>query len=92
MKTLWPAATLAIVITGYFAWSNYSSPSATQASLEDCHRVAGEVAQIHDTGGTIPASLLSAARGCTVSFGQDWAANGGERAAQLRAEGAMRVQ
>jgi hypothetical protein len=35
---------------------------------------------------------LGAARGCTVAFGQDWAANGGERAAQLRAEGALRVQ
>ena len=92
MKTLWPAATLAIAITGYFAWSSYSAPSATQFSLDDCHRLAGEVSRIHDTGGTIPSSLLGAARGCTVAFGQDWAANGGERAAQLRAEGALRVQ
>ncbi|MHA6300111.1 hypothetical protein [Devosia sp. CAU 1758] len=92
MKTLWPAATLAIAITGYFAWSNYSAPSATPATLDDCHRLAGEASQIHDTGGTIPSTLLGAARGCTVAFGQDWGAQGGERAVQLRAEGAMRVQ
>lgn len=91
MKTLWPAATLAIVITGYFAWSSYSSPPAMQAGIDDCHRLAGEFRAIHERGGTISSSLLGTARGCSVRFGQDWAADTGKHAVQMRAEGAMRV-
>lgn len=92
MKSIWPAATLAILITGYFAWSNYASPAAQQLRIEDCHRLAGEVEAIHRAGGVIPADRLSIARACSISFGQNWAAAGGEDAAQWRAEGAARVQ
>ncbi|MNL34069.1 hypothetical protein D3C87_1560150 [compost metagenome] len=92
MNTLWPAATIALAVTGFFALSNYYSPAVDQPSLDDCHRLAGEVQAIHVNGGTIPVEKLTAARGCAVSFGQNWAAGGGDRAAQLRAEGAMRVQ
>jgi hypothetical protein len=94
MKTLWPAATLAIAVTAYFAWSSYSasSPDRSQVELDDCHRLAGEVSAIHDNGDVIPDALMSTARGCAVTFGQNWAATGGQRAADLRAEGAMRVR
>jgi hypothetical protein len=92
MKTIWPAATLAIAITGYFAWSNSATPPAPQLLIDDCHRLAGEVAAIHSSGGTIPPERLSTARGCAVSFGQNWAADTSSWAQGLRAEGAMRVQ
>lgn len=92
MNTLWPAATIALAVTGFFALSNYYSPAVDQTSLDDCHRLAGQVQAIHQGGGTASADLLAAARSCSVTFGRDWAANGGERAAQLRAEGALRVQ
>ena len=92
MKTIWPAATLALAVTGYFAWSNASAPPARQVQIDDCHRLAGEVSAIHGSGGTVPTSLLTTARGCTVSFGQNWAADTSPWAQGLRAEGAMRVQ
>ncbi len=92
MKTLWPAATLAIAVTGYFAWSNSTTTPAPRLLIDDCHRLAGEVAAIHGNGGTIPAERLSTARGCAVSFGQNWAADTSSWAQSLRAEGAMRVQ
>ncbi len=92
MKSIWPAATLAILVTGYFAWSNYAAPVVQQTRIEDCHRLAGEVEAIHGAGDTIPADLLASARACSISFGQNWAATGGDSAAQWRAEGAARVQ
>ncbi|MCP8885085.1 hypothetical protein NIM87_16370 [Devosia sp. XJ19-1] len=92
MKTIWPAATLAIVITSYFAWSSYSTPPVQEDRLEDCHRMAGEFQAIHASGGTISSEMLGDARGCAIAFGRDWASQGGERAAQLRAEGAQRIQ
>jgi len=92
MKTIWPAATLAIAVTGYFAWTNSATPPARQILIDDCHRLAGEVGAIHRTGGTIPDTLLTTARRCSVSFGQSWAADTSSWAQELRAEGAMRVQ
>lgn len=92
MKTIWPALALAIIITGYFVWSNSAAPSVSVLLVDDCHRLAGEVSALHNAGGIVSSAHLATARACTVSFGQDWAANGGERAAQLRAEGALRVQ
>ena len=91
MRTIWPAATLAIAVTGYFAWSSYSAPTAHQTTLDDCHRLAGQVKALHESGGVISDDLLGEARTCSVSFEQDWAATGGEHAAALRAEGALRV-
>ena len=91
MKTIWPAATLAILVTGYFAWSNIAAPIAQQTRIEDCHRLAGEIEAIHRAGGTIPAERLGTARACSISFGQNWAGTGGSQAAQWRAEGAARV-
>jgi hypothetical protein len=93
MKTLWPAATLAIAITGYFAWSSFSaSEGQSRVHLDDCHRLAGQVQATHESGGTIGHELLVSARGCSVAFGQDWAADSSARAAGLRAEGASLVQ
>lgn len=92
MNPLWPAATLAIVVTGYFAWSSYSPPPVQQRTIEDCHRMAGEFQALHRSGGTISSEMLGDARGCSIAFGRDWASQGGERAAQLRAEGALRIQ
>lgn len=92
MKTLWPAATLAIAVTGYFAWSNSAAPPAPQLLIDDCHRLAGEVSAIHGTGGAVPDALLGTARRCSVSFGQNWAADTSDWARGLRAEGALRVQ
>ena len=92
MKTILPAATLARAVTGYFAWSSQSAPAAQKPQLDECHRMAGEVKAIHEGGGTIPDDLLGNARGCSVTFGQNWAATGGDWAAGLRAEGAARVR
>lgn len=92
MKSIWPAATLAIAVSGYFAWSSVSAPSAPQLQIDDCHRLAGEVSAIHTGGGTVPQTLLTTARGCAVSFGQNWAADASPWAEGLRAEGALRAQ
>lgn len=93
MKTLWPAATLAIAITGYFAWSSYSTPSGqSQFSLDDCHRIAGQVEATHKSRDAIASDLLISARGCAVTFGQNWAADNSAWARSLREEGARRVQ
>ena len=93
MKTLWPAATLAIAITGYFAWSSYSTSSGqSQFGIDDCHRLAGQVEATHKSGGTIASELLVSARDCSVTFGQNWAADNSAWAEGLRAEGARRVQ
>ena len=91
MKTLWPAATLTLAVTGYFAWASMGASPAPELQIEDCHRLAGQVSAIHTKGGTIPDDLLGTARRCSVTFGQNWAASGGEQAAALRAEGAQRV-
>jgi hypothetical protein len=93
MNTVWIAAILAIGVAGYFAWSSQPTlPPTQKLQIDECHRLAGQVRAIHEGGGAIPADLLATARSCTVSFGQDWAATGGQRAAELRAEGAARVR
>lgn len=92
MNTIWPAATLALAVTGYFAWSSASGPPSTQLQIEDCHRLAGEVSAIHSNRGVITDDKLGVARRCAVSFGQDWAADTSAWAESLRSEGAERVQ
>lgn len=92
MNTLLPAAIIAVAITGYFAWNSYNAPIPQSGLLDQCHRLAGEVRAVHDKGGVVSQAMLSEARGCSVSFGQDWAADNSPRVTQLRAEGAMRVR
>lgn len=92
MKTIWPAAALTLVVTGYFAWSSMGAAPKEKLHIDDCHRLADQVHALHGKGAVVSDDLLAVARQCAVTFGQNWAATGVENAVALRAEGAARVK